>query len=126
MLALRLEGTLEEVFAGAEHLVDEILGEAVVLEVEEADVLGSLANLTGTLLRVGGEEAEIDHRDGDISAGEGVGGILGHVRWKEEGGTSVDEEEVGLSGRKVRRMRRKKEEEEKKEESEIGKDEKAG
>src|SRR5690348_6729658 len=87
MLGLRLEGTLEEVFADVEHLVYEILWEAVVLEVEEADVLGSIAELTVILLGVGCEEAEIDHRDSNISAGEGVGsGILHHFRWKEEGG----------------------------------------
>lgn len=78
MLALGIDGTLEEAFAGVEHLVDEVLGEAVVLEVEEADVLGCLAHLAGALLGVGGEEAEVDHRDGDISTGVGVRSILGH------------------------------------------------
>jgi len=69
VLGLALERPLEKVLAALEHAFNQVFGDTMILEVEEADILASLADLTRALFRVRSEEAKVHHWDSDVGAG---------------------------------------------------------
>lgn len=78
VLVLTINGPLEKVLAAVEHAANQILRDAMVLEIEEADLLTRLTDLTCTLFRVRGEETKVHYRDNQVDIG-GRGGeaVLG-------------------------------------------------
>lgn len=84
VLRLPMERSLEKVLAALEHAFNEVFRDTMVLEVEKANILASLADLTRALFGVRGKETKVYHWDSDVGAGSGrrVGAlVVGHGCW---------------------------------------------